>query len=50
MCIKQRGGSTVNIDSSNLTHENNTVIYTATKQYTGDKIAHWAIGVGYVDK
>lgn len=46
---KVAGGSTVNIDSSNLTHENNKVIYAATQKYTGDKMAHWAVGVGYVD-
>lgn len=37
------------ITESNLTHENNTVIYSATKPYTGEKIAHYGNAVGYID-
>lgn len=46
---KVLGGAVYDITESNLTHENNTVIYSATKPYTGEKIAHYGNAVGYID-
>ncbi len=46
---KVAGGDSFSIDNSNLTHENNTVIYAATQPYTGNKFSHYGMGFGYVD-